>query len=123
MRPFDCYQICPNLTLRSSSMVQKPPKIVTLNVSQRPKMANKSKTKGDMSLESVLIDSCGNFTLNIHPIRIFLSLFKSVWGISSLLKRARERARRGWALTFDYRVPQTQIWYQKLCFHEQNKNK
>ena len=74
MRPFDCYQICPNLTLRSSSMVQKPPKIVTLNVSQRPKMANKSKTKGDMSLESVLIDSCGNFTLNIY-IQLEFSCF------------------------------------------------
>ena len=53
MRPFDCYQICPNLTLLSDSAVQKLPKIgitVMLNVSQMPKKANKSKTKGDMCL-------------------------------------------------------------------------
>jgi len=81
-----------------------------------------------MCLESVLIDSCGNFTLNIHPIRIFLSLFKSFWGILSLLKHARAREEGGGPhllkkletgrkkLVYQHVVPMaTTSWHSDLC--------
>ena len=73
MRPFDCYQVCPNRTLRSDFTARKPPKIETpvcdMDMSQRSKRAIISKTKETRYLESVLIDSWGDFTPKVTSIR------------------------------------------------------
>ena len=45
------------------------PLFVTWNMSQRPKRAIISKTKGNMCLESVLIDSWAEFTPKVTSIR------------------------------------------------------
>ena len=73
MRPFDCHQVCPNRTLRSDFTARKPPKIETpvcdMDMSQRSKRAIISKTKETRYLESVLIDSWGDFTPKVTSIR------------------------------------------------------